>query len=145
MEYIKNAFKRQAVIEVVGGRHTLKWSFNNRYRMVSEKRKHGQGVVKIRKKLYYLVDLRTFGTAVSGGKVAAGAAVGGVLTGGLGAVLGAVIGGANGNDIVDITLLPVEGGTPFTLQARCIRGGGKVAKIQTITQEKADELGVDDV
>lgn len=99
MGFFQDAFKKQTVFTVIGGENLLPKSTGNIYRMVSEEKQHGEGVVKIEKKLYYFLGLHKEEKHTrSAGKAAAGAIIGGVLTGGVGAIAGAAIGGRKKDD-----------------------------------------------
>lgn len=99
MGIFKDAFKKQVVFTVIGGKNLLPKSAGNIYRMVSEEKKHGDGVVKIGKKLYYFLGAHKEEKHTrSAGKAAAGALIGGALTGGAGAIVGAAIGGRKKDD-----------------------------------------------
>lgn len=94
MGLFKDAFKKQTVFTVIGGKNFLPKSSGNIYKMVSEEKEHGDGVVKIKGKLYYFLGSHKDEKHTrSAGKAAAGAIIGGVLTGGVGAIAGAAIGG----------------------------------------------------
>lgn len=82
------------MFKVIGGKNYLPKDNANIYMMVDESKKHGEGVVKINKRLYYFLGSHKDEKHTrSAGKAAAGAIVGGILTGGVGAVAGAAIGG----------------------------------------------------
>src|SRR5690625_6657978 len=99
MGLFKDAFKKQTVFTVIGGKNFLPKSSGNIYKMVSEEKEHGDGVVKIKGKLYYFLGSHKDEKHTrSAGKAAAGAIVGGVLTGGVGAIAGAAIGGRKKDD-----------------------------------------------
>src|SRR5699024_12179361 len=87
-------FKKRTGFEVVGGQNYLPKSMGNMYAMLSEEKKYGEGVVSIKKKLYYyLGSHKDQSETRCAGKAEAGAIVGGVLTGGFGAIAGAAVGG----------------------------------------------------
>lgn len=93
-KWFKDSLKRQSVFVVVGGRNYLPKSGGNIYTMIDESKEYGEGVVEIKKKLYYFLGTHKEEKHTrSAGKAAAGAIVGGVLTGGVGAIAGAAIGG----------------------------------------------------
>lgn len=93
-----NSFKKSAAFIVIGGRNYFPKSSGNVYAMIEEKER-GEGIVKIKNKLYYyLGSHKEEKHTRSAGKAAAGAIIGGVLTGGVGAIAGAAIGGRKKED-----------------------------------------------
>src|SRR5699024_6856422 len=82
-KWFKDSLKRQSVFVVVGGRNYLPKSGGNIYTMIDESKEYGEGVVEIKKKLYYFLGTHKEEKHTrSAGKAAAGAIVGCVLTGG---------------------------------------------------------------
>lgn len=95
----KDASKDQVIFTVIGGQNFLPRA--DVYRMISEEKQYGVGVVKIEKKLFYFLGFNKEEKYTrSAGKAAAGAIVGGVLTGGVGAIVGAAVGGRRKDDSV---------------------------------------------
>lgn len=94
MSFLKDVFKKRTAFTVVGGQNLLPKSLGNGYHMISEHKQHGEGVVKIKGKLYYFLGAHLEQSHTrSAGKAAAGALIGGALTGGAGAIVGGAIGG----------------------------------------------------
>ena len=90
----KNVLKKKIVFSVIGGKNYLPKSGGNIYKMISEEKEYGDGVVDVKGKLYYYLGMHKEEKHTrSAGKAAAGAIVGGVLTGGVGAIVGAAVGG----------------------------------------------------
>src|SRR5690625_1297914 len=98
-KWIGNSFKKQNVFVVIGGENYLPKSTGDVYVMIDESKEHGDGVVKINKKLFYFLGSHKDEKHTrSAGKAAAGAIIGGALTGGVGAIAGAAIGGRKKDD-----------------------------------------------
>lgn len=116
--------KKQTAFEIIGGKNLLPKSMGDIYKMVSEEKKHGEGVVKIKGKLYYYLGAHIEEKhSRSAGKAAAGAIVGGVLTGGVGAIAGAAIGGRKKDDSVFfLDLMDYETKQEFTVQVKQVKG-----------------------
>lgn len=135
MGIFKDMRKKQALFEVVGGKNLLPKATANMYRMISEEKKHGEGVVKIQNKLYYyLGSHKEEKHTRSAGKAAAGAIVGGVLTGGLGAIAGAAIGGRKKDDsIFFLDFADYETKEEFTIQVKQIKGGTDISEFRIAT------------
>lgn len=116
-------FKKRTAFEVIGGQNLLKRSMGNIYNMVSEYKKHGNGVVKIKGKLYYFLGVhKEEKHSRSAGKAAAGSIVGGVLTGGVGAIAGAAIGGRKKDDSVYfMDLADFDTKEEFTIQVKQVK------------------------
>jgi len=108
------------VFEVVGGTNYLPKASLNLYKMETAPKKYGEGVVKIKKKLYYYMGAHKEQSHTrSAGKAAAGAIVGGVLTGGVGAVVGAAIGGRKKDtSLFWIDLMDYETKQEFSIQVK---------------------------
>ncbi len=123
-------FKKQTAFEVIGGRNLFKKSAGNIYRMISEEKKHGTGVVNIKGKLYYYLGANVEEKHTrSAGKAAAGAIVGGVLTGGLGAIAGAAIGGRKRDDSVFfMDFADFETKEEFTVQVKHVKNTTKISE-----------------
>ncbi len=124
MGFFKDAMKKQTAFEVIGGKNLLPKSMGNIYKMVSEEKEHGEGVVKIKGKLYYFLGAHIEEKHTrSAGKAAAGAIVGGALTGGLGAIAGAAIGGKKKDaSTFFIDLMDYETKQEFTIQVKQGKG-----------------------
>src|SRR5690625_3666437 len=119
----KDMFKKQTAFEVVGGQNYFKKASANMYRMVSEEKAHGEGVVRIKGKLYYSLGInKDEAHTRSAGKAATGAIVGGVLTGGVGAVAGAAIGGRRKDtSTFDLSFMDYETKQEFTVQVKQLK------------------------
>lgn len=124
MSFFKDAMKKQTAFEVVGGKNLFPKSMGNIYKMVSEEKEHGEGVVKVKGKLYYFLGAHKEEKHTrSAGKAAAGAIVGGVLTGGLGAIAGAAIGGRKKDaSIFFMDFMDYETKQEFTVQVKQGKG-----------------------
>lgn len=123
IDFFKDAFKKQLTFNVVGGQNLLPKTVTNVYRLVLMRKKHGEGVVKIKGKLYYyLGSHKEQAHTRSAGKAAAGAIVGGVLTGGIGAIAGGAIGGRKKDDSTFwIDLMDCETKQEFSIQIKQIK------------------------
>lgn len=98
MGYWKDVMRPQVSFQIIGGQNYFDSSFSNIYHMMTIKEK-GDGVVKIKGKLYYFLGAyKEERHKRSAGKAATGAIIGGVLTGGIGAIAGAAIGGRKKDD-----------------------------------------------
>ncbi|MBM7600355.1 hypothetical protein JOC34_002746 [Virgibacillus halotolerans] len=94
------------------------------YKMISQEKENGEGVVKVKGKLYYFLGSHKEEKHTrSAGKAAAGAIVGGVLTGGLGAIAGAAIGGKKKDDsLFFMDFMDFETEQKFTVQVKQLKG-----------------------
>lgn len=121
--WFSDGLKRRTGFEVVGGQNLFNKSGANMYVMVSEHKSHGEGVVKIKGKLYYyLGNHKEQSHTRSAGKAAAGAIVGGVLTGGVGAIVGAAIGGRKkDNSIFWMDFADYETKQEFSVQVKPVK------------------------
>lgn len=119
-----NSLKKQTAFEVVGGRNYFKKSMGNIYKMLSEEKTYGEGVVSVKGQLYYFLGAHKEEKHTrSAGKAAAGAIVGGVLTGGVGAIVGAAIGGRKKDDsIFFMDFADYETKQEFTVQVKQVKG-----------------------
>lgn len=132
MGFFSDAFKKQTVFTVIGGKNLLPESAGNIYRMVSEEKKHGDGVVKIGDKLYYFLGSHKEEKHTrSAGKAAAGAIVGGVLTGGVGAIVGAAVGGRKKDDSTFwIDFADYETKQEFTVQVKPTKSTSDISEFR---------------
>lgn len=117
----RDASKDQVIFSVIGGQNFLPRS--DVYRMISEEKQYGEGVVKIEKKLFYFLGFNKEEKYTrSAGKAAAGAIVGGVLTGGVGAIVGAAVGGRKKDDSVYwIDFADYETKREFSVQVKMLK------------------------
>lgn len=134
-------FSQRVAFEVIGGQNFLPKAMVNVYAMVSEKKK-GEGVVKIKGKLfYYLGSHKEQAHSRSAGKAAAGAIVGGVLTGGIGAIAGAAIGGRKKDDSTFwIDFADYETKQEFSVQVKEVKNSQN--KISSFRPANPNEIGL---
>ena len=123
LSFFNNMFKKQTAFQVIGGQNHFKKAASNMYKMISEEKEYGEGVVNVKGKLYYFLGAHKEEKHTrSAGKAAAGAIVGGVLTGGIGAVAGAAIGGRKKDDsIFFLDFADYETKQEFTVQVKQIK------------------------
>lgn len=124
---VGDSFKKQVIFEVIAGKNLLGKASGNVYIMIDESKEHGDGVVKIKNKLFYFLGSHKEEKYTrSAGKAAAGAIIGGVLTGGIGAIAGAAIGGRKKDDSVYfIDFADYETKEEFTVQVKVNRKRSK--------------------
>ncbi len=142
MSFFKDAFKKQTAFQVIGGQNLFNKAGSNMYKMVSEEKDHGEGVVKIKGKLYYFLGAHKEEKHTrSAGKAAAGAIVGGVLTGGLGAIAGAAIGGRKKDDSSFwMDFADYETKQEFSIQAKPLKGN--ISDIMSFRVANPVEIGL---
>jgi len=136
-------FKKRTGFEVVGGQNYLPKSMGNMYAMLSEEKKYGEGVVSIKKKLYYyLGSHKEQSETRSAGKAAAGAIVGGVLTGGFGAIAGAAVGGRKkDNSTFWLDFADYETKQEFSVQVKQIKNSQN--QIASFRPANPNEIGLE--
>lgn len=134
---LRDLGKKQAGLIVVGGRNLFKRSSGNIYKMVSEEKKHGSGVVRVKGRLYNLINIYKHEQHKrSAGKTAIGALGGGLIGGGVGAVLGGALGAKRKEDsIYEITLVDRKTNEEFTIQAKTIKGGNDLSEFPIYINE----------
>lgn len=136
-------FRKRTAFEVIGGQNLFLKARFNQYAMINQKHL-GEGVVKIKGKLYYyLGSHKNEQHTRSAGKAAAGAVVGGVLTGGLGAVVGGAVGGRkkdNSNFWLDFA--DYETKQEFSVQVK--QGKGQFNDIENFRPANPKDIGLDD-
>lgn len=140
--FFSDAFKKQTAFTVIGGENLLPRSTGNIYRMVSEEKQYGEGVVKIKGRLYYFLGSHKEEKHTrSAGKAAAGAIIGGVLTGGLGAIAGAAIGGRKKDDSTFwIDFADYETKREFSVQ---VKPGTSTTDISEFRPADAERIGLE--
>jgi len=122
--FFSDAIKKQTAFEIIGGQNMFKKSASNMYKMVSMEKEHGEGVVKVKGRLYYLLGVHKEEKHTrSAGKAATGAILGGALTGGVGAIAGAAIGGRKKDkSLFFMDFMDYETRKDFTVQVKQLKG-----------------------
>ncbi|MBS4193466.1 hypothetical protein [Lederbergia citri] len=143
MGFFKDAMKKQTSFEVIGGQNLFNKAMANIYKMVSEEKEYGEGVVKVKGKLYYFLGAHKEERHTrSAGKAAAGAIIGGVLTGGLGAIAGAAIGGRRKDDSSFwMDFADYETKQEFSVQVK--QGKGHVSAIKNFRVANPVNIGLE--
>jgi len=142
MGYWRDVVRPQVGFNIIGGQNYFNKSFGNHYHMVKMKEK-GEGVVKIKGKLYYFLGAyKEQQHKRSAGKAAAGAIVGGVLTGGIGAIAGAAIGGRRKDDSTFwLDFADYETKQIFSVQVK--EGGSQFTTLSNFRVANPTEIGID--
>ncbi|GGE47608.1 hypothetical protein GCM10011391_27990 [Pullulanibacillus camelliae] len=137
-----NFLRKQTSFEVIGGRNYFKKSLGNVYHMIQIKEK-GEGVVKIKGKLYYFLGaFKEEKYKRSAGKAATGAIVGGLLTGGVGAIAGAAIGGRKkDNSTFWMDFVDYETKQEFSVQVK--QGSGQFSQISNFKVANPIDIGLE--
>lgn len=149
----KDMMKKQTAFEVIGGKNLFNKSLGNVYKMVSEEKEHGEGVVKVKGKLYYYLGAHKEESHTrSAGKAAAGAIIGGALTGGVGAIVGAAVGGKKKDaSSFFVDFMDIETKQEFTVQVKQAKGHFhdvnqfRVANIPLDTTEENIQSSADEI
>lgn len=140
----KDMFKKRTAFQVIGGQNYFPKATSNIYHMVSEHKAYGEGVVKIKGKLYYFLGAHKEERHTrSAGKAAAGAIIGGVLTGGIGAIAGAAIGGRKKDDSSFwIDFADYETKQEFSVQVK--QGKGNFHEISSFRVANPAKIGLEE-
>ena len=136
-------FKKRTAFEVVGGQNFLPKARANMYHMISEHKSHGEGVVKVKDKLYYFLGShKEQAHTRSAGKAAAGAIVGGVLTGGIGVIAGGAFGGRKKDDSTFwMDFADYDTKQEFSVQVKQLKG--QTSDLSSFRPANPVEIGLD--